>query len=319
MNRFVFAVLLLVVSSFCRAEDGKGFIVIVEEENDKYVVPTTDKHYTQGLHLTFLWPDNDVPFGFQPLSRLTTLGMTNAIAKFGFQVGQNIYTPQNTVTPNLIRDDRPYAGWLWVGLIRETRGLTAGSIPTIDHIQLDLGVVGPNSLADDTQVWFHGVIQIARPRGWRHQLNNEPGVALRLNRRWLLWDSSADTGLQAQLIPSFGANLGNIDTSANLGAMMRVGRNIPDEFGATIEPAWGWYVFTKMAGHAVLRNEFLDGNLFSRSHSVSKEPAFLDVSLGVAVELQRLELSYTYNYHTPEFRLQQDYDAFGSIGVTYRF
>src|SRR5207249_3665763 len=108
------------------------------------------------------------------------------------------------------------------------------------------------------------------------------GVAMRFHRRWLLWDTGDDTGLRAQLIPSFGANLGNIDTSANLGTTLRIGHNIPDEFGQRIAPAWGWYLFGGITGHAVLRNEFLDGNLISHSHSVSKEPAFVEGRIGLA-------------------------------------
>ncbi len=297
----------------------QGFVFKVNEENDLFVVPSTDKHYTQGLHVTLLWPDDEVPWLLRPLSWIPDFGMTDPIRKYGGQIGQEIYTPVSTNQRRLVPDDRPYAGWLYLGLIREDRGRTAGQVPTIDRFQIDLGVVGPDSLAEDAQVWFHDLIAAQAPRGWRFQLNNEPGIALRFNRRWLLWDSGPETGLRAQLIPDFGANLGNIDTSARLGALMRVGYNIPDEFGPRIEPAWGWYVFGGVAGHAVLRNEFLDGNLISDSHSVSKEPAFLDLKFGAALQLRRVEIAYTYNYHSREFRLQDKHDAYGSLDFTYRF
>ena len=317
--RVALLLLLLGLTGLACADDLQGFVVNVDEENDLFVVPETDKHYTQGLHLTFLWPDDDLPFHFGPLNRVPVLGMTDVIRKYGFQVGQNIYTPVDIITNQPSLTDRPYAGWLWLGLIRDTRGVTAGTIPTLDHLQLDLGVVGPDSLADDSQTWFHGLIQIHEPSGWKYELKSEPGLALRFNRRWLLWDTGDQAGLRAQLIPNFGANLGNIDTSANLGALMRVGHNIPDDFGKHIEPAWGWYVFNGVAGHGVLRNEFLDGDLFYRSRSVAKEPAFVEWRCGLVVELQQMEISYTYNYHSPEFKLQNKYDAFGSLDVTYRF
>jgi hypothetical protein len=297
----------------------QGFVFKINEENDLFVVPSTDKHYTQGLHLTLLWPDDEVPWLLRPLSWIPDLGMTGAIRKYGGQIGQEIYTPVNTSQRQLQRDDRPYAGWLYLGLIREQRGLTAGRLPTLDRFQVDLGVIGPDSLAGDAQMWFHDLINEQAPRGWRFQLNNEPGIALRFNRRWLLWDTGTDAGVRAQLIPDLGANLGNVDTSARLGALMRVGYNIPDEFGPRIEPAWGGYIFGGVAGHAVLRNEFLDGNLISHSHSVSKEPAFLDLKFGVALQLRRVEIAYTYNYRSREFRLQDKHDAYGSVDFTYRF
>jgi lipid A 3-O-deacylase len=314
----LFGCLLLPVTA--RSEDlRQGFVLKINEENDLFVLPSTDKHYTQGLHVTLLWPDDEVPLLLRPLSWLPDFGMTDAIRKYGGQIGQEIYTPVSTNQRRLVPDDRPYAGWLYLGLIRENRGLTAGRLPTIDRFQMDLGVVGPDSLAEDAQVWFHDLIGDQEPRGWRFQINNEPGIALRFSRRWRLWDAGPDDGLRAQLIPDFGASLGNIDTSARLGALMRVGYNIPDEFGPRVEPAWGGYIFGGVAGHAVLHNAFLDGNLISHSHSVSKEPAFLDLKFGVALQLRRVEIAYTYNYRSREFRLQDKHDAYGSLDFTYRF
>jgi len=316
--RLVFLI-LLALAGLAHADDLQGYVFNLNEENDKYVSPSTDKHYTQGLHLTLMWPDEQVPWLSRPLSWMPTFGVSNAISKYGFTFGQNIYTPENIDSSQLQTNDRPYAGWLYLGWIRENRGLICGRIPTLDHWEADLGVTGPDSLADSTQFWFHGLVNIHEPEGWNHQINTEPGIALRFHRSCMVWQTDPNEVLQAQLIPGFGANLGNIDISATLGAIVRVGHNIPSDFGKTIVPQWGWYVFAGAEANAVARNEFLDGNVFSSSHSVAKEPAFVHVRAGVVAELKRIEISYTYNYLTPQFEKQDKYDAYASMDFTYRF
>jgi hypothetical protein len=311
--------MLFALATLAHADELEGYVFTINEENDKFVVPSTDKHYTQGLHFTLMWPDEQVPWLARPLSWMPTLGFSNAIAKYGFTVGQNIYTPANLNTSQLITNDRPYAGWLYLGWIRENRGTIGAGIPTLDHWEADLGVVGPASLAYSTQYWFHGLINVGEPEGWGHELHNEPGIALRFNRSCILWQTDPSEEFQAQFIPHLGANLGNIDTSANLGAILRVGYQIPDDFGKRVRPHWGWYVFGGPEANAVARNEFLAGNVLGSSHHVQENPAFVRLQVGIVIELKNVELGYTYNYLTPQFEKQTQYDAYGSLNFTYRF
>lgn len=48
-----------------------------------------------------------------------------------------------------------------------------------------LGIVGPESYAEDIQKWWHqAVTDSPRPQGWAHQLKNELGLLLNLERKW---------------------------------------------------------------------------------------------------------------------------------------
>jgi lipid A 3-O-deacylase len=60
--------------------------------------------------------------------------------------GQNIFTPSKIKLEDPPPDDRPYAGWLYgsIGLIAETG-------QRLDVLDLTLGIVGPASLAEETQ------------------------------------------------------------------------------------------------------------------------------------------------------------------------
>jgi hypothetical protein len=297
----------------------QGFVFIANEENDFFSIPETDKHYTQGVHFSLLWPDDEVPWLACPLAWTPPLGIQEPIRKFGFEVGQEFYTPINHTTSALVANDRPYAGWLYVGGLREDRGVTANQIPTLDRYEVELGVVGPWALGGNAQNWWHDMINCSRANGWSHQLKNEPGLLLRLDRTWRVVDGGEADGLHLQLLPRAGVALGNIQTSARVGTMVRLGYHIPDEFAAMIPPKWGWYVFSDVGGRGVLYNEFLDGDVFHASHSIAKEPGVLEVRAGIMFELGHSEISYTYVYLNKEFKQQDTYDAYGSLNYTYRF
>jgi lipid A 3-O-deacylase len=309
----------VVTSAMADGTNRQDFVFTANEENDYFSIPETDKHYTQGIHFSLLWPDSEVPLLARPLAWTPPLGFQQPIQKFGFELGQDLYTPIDLSASAVIPNDRPYAGWLYLGALREDRGVTANQIPTLDRYEVELGVVGPWSLGADEQNWWHDLIGNSLANGWSHQLENEPGLLLRLDRKWRVVDAGNDDGLHLQLLPRAGVALGNIQTSARIGATVRVGHHIPDEFAATIPPRRGWYVFSDVGGRGVLYNEFLNGDLFHASHSVTPEPGVLELRAGLVFELGRSEISYTYVYLNKEFKQQGVYDAYGSLTYVYRF
>lgn len=317
----ILGVLLMAAVTSARADgtNRQGFVFTVNEENDYFSIPTTDKHYTQGIHFSLMWPDDEAPLLARPLAWTPPLGFQRPIQKFGFELGQDLYTPIDLTASAVIPNDRPYAGWLYLGGLREDRGLTAGQIPTLDRYEVELGIVGPWSLGADEQNWWHDLIGNSLANGWDQQLGNEPGLLLRLDRKWRIVDAGESDGLHLQVLPRAGVALGNIQTSARIGATVRVGQHIPDEFAAAIPPRVGWYLFSDVGGRGVLYNEFLNGSVFHASHSVTPEPGVLELRAGLVFELGHSEISYTYVYLNKEFKEQGVYDAYGSLTYVYRF
>src|SRR5215510_4610350 len=100
----------------------QGPVLTLVEENDLFV--DTDRHYTQGFKLSFLQADDVVPDILMRLSSLIPrAGFGEGATKFGYQLGQSIFTPANLRASDLLKDDRPYAGWLYTGLILQRRGM----------------------------------------------------------------------------------------------------------------------------------------------------------------------------------------------------
>jgi len=189
-----------------QAEDAGRFAIL--EENDSLFF-NSDKHYTQGLRLSDLSPTLkpesgwNEPFNF--IGGNTPLFQSSPDRRIAVFLGQSIFTPKNlNIRPPDPRD-RPYAGWLYLGvsLLQDTNR------QTLENLELDAGVVGPGSLAKQVQNDFHQFIGVAQARGWSSQLQNEPGIMLSYDRFWRL-PLAGDPNNGVDIVPQLGATVGNI-------------------------------------------------------------------------------------------------------------
>jgi hypothetical protein len=199
----------------------------------------------------------------------------------------------------------------------------------MDTIEIQLGIVGPESLAEETQKVVHKIRELQTPNGWDNQLKDEPGLTLAFERKWLYHPDNRDR-LGADAIFHAGTALGNIMTYLNAGIELRAGWNVPRSFAVSlIRPAGStWttevsglsiYLFGAVNGRAVWRDIFLDGNTFRASHNVDKEPLVADISSGLTARYQRLSLSLVYTRRTREFTQQPEHHGFGSLSLSYAF
>ena len=157
-------------------------------------------------------------------------GGQNVVVKFG----QSMYTPADPQRVDLIDNDRPYAGLLYVGMSWNRRSVDEPtSTDTLDTREITLGVIGPWSLARQAQNLVHDAIGANRFLGWDHQIRTEPALQMAMDRKFKQHRSLAviTPGLTADAIRSFGLRVGNIETSAALSVEGRVGWNIPNDFG----------------------------------------------------------------------------------------
>jgi hypothetical protein len=155
----------------------KGTWTLIDE-NDLF--GGTDRNYTNGLQISWLSAKNDLPPAIDWASdRLSFLAKPGADWRYGFVAGQTMYTPNDITVATPQPGERPYAGWLFGGL-----SLTADSGDRLDTIELHAGVVGPASGAEFVQRNWHAQIGSPDPKGWDHQLANEPGLMLVYERKW---------------------------------------------------------------------------------------------------------------------------------------
>ena len=309
-------VVVLLCASGLKAEQGwEGQSISLRLEND--AIASADRHYTQGSFLSYLSRDHAAPAWTHTMAEhVPTFGYDPGALKWGFGIGQEIYTPEDLRAPELQVADRPYAGWLFGRLTLQRRGPLSRRWSVLEDFHLDVGMIGPESQAEDTQKEWHG----DDPRGWEHQLKTEPGVALRYARRFQYNPMEGTDGWGVRFIPHLAGSAGNVSTHLGVGGTMRLGYNIPNEF--TTEPGgfeWGAYLFVGADGRLVLHNIFLDGNSWRESHRVTKRPFVGDGRLGFAVVLQQVEISFAQVFRSREFDDQVRSDSFGSATLTVKF
>jgi hypothetical protein len=308
-----------------KPDEPKSGAFSIQFENDIFF--DTDRHYTNGVALDYTTAPDDTPpwlvdFAHHDLPFFASTGDVRT----DYQLAQDIFTPSNTHIPVPDPTDRPYAGYLYVGL-----GLLSNSDTHLDQAQLQLGMVGPASLAQDAQNWVHAILGDAQALGWHYQLRDEPIVNIFYERAWKLIPPRSVFGLFFDLEPHAGIAIGNAYDYVNAGAMARVGINLPDDFGPPrLQPSLpgsnffepngevSAYLFAGVDGRLVGRNIFLDGNSFESSPSVDKRPLVGDLQIGLAVQIDRARLSFTHVFRSKEFDTQPSADQFGSVNLTFR-
>jgi len=325
--------LINAVTGISSAEDGDGYIVTIQFEND-FFGGGTDRHFTHGTRLQCL--SKPVEWITKAADKVPWFSAEKALmhpenelkARASLSLGQNIYTPENTASSELVTDDRPYAGWLYIGF-----GIVANQgLKRYDKLELQVGIIGPCSGAEEVQTFWHSAFGLQVPQGWNNQLDNEPGVVLYYEQARRFGRGNIFHGLGVDIIPRFGGSIGSVFTHAASGFTLRLGPDLQYDFGTPrIRPSlpgggyfrrkkgFTWYLFTGLEGRAVLRNVFLDGNSFSSSHSVDKEYFVGDLQAGIAFQINRLRLSYTQIFRTKEFEKQNKVDIFGALSLSYHF
>ena len=339
----------------------------VRLEND--VFAGIDQNYTSGV--AFTWVSHDIAGGLQPellpmpirlhakLIRFMNPGFwsdaenttdtQNVVVKFG----QSMFTPRDFSRTDLIPDDRPYAGLLYMGLSwnRRKHGPEA-ILEVLDTREITLGVIGPWSLAEQAQNAVHYVTGSHKFLGWEHQLENEPAIQLALDRKCKVYRGAGaiTPGFAGDAIGSVGLRLGNIETSATLSVEGRIGWNLPNDFGsypirpgaenrppsaasirssandtdtAAGRPRPGVHLFatleTKLVGH----DFSLDGNLFRSSHSVTRRPWGAQAAVGISVQAliagHGVRLALMRVYRSLEFDEQESNQAHGSVALSLEF
>jgi lipid A 3-O-deacylase len=337
------SVLVIATASAClvrtpvdvaRAEEPakENGILTVLFENDVFY--RTDRDYTNGVQLAWTSPSlASGDWAVNLADKLPFFSHTSDVRKT-YALGQDIFTPSDISLKDPPLTDHPYAGYLYVaiGLLGKTADSPNAPVARLDQLQLQLGVVGPWSLAEETQKFVHSLINATNPEGWHTQLHNEPGLVLTYDRSWR-FRQPLFAGLEIQADPHIGAALGNVYTYADAGAMARVGFDLPDDFGPVrlnpglpgsyyFEPqkegALGAYAFVGVDGRAVAHNIFLDGNTWQSSRHVDKNVFVGDLDYGAAVAWGRFRLTYTHTFRTREFKTQKGADQFGALSLSVR-
>jgi len=189
----------------------KVFPVMVNIIFDNDIFNNTDYYYTNGARIELVFPAATS----SPVNKVLPGLKTNDIDVSGFSLTQNIYTPVNPESTEIVYGDRPFAAYLTVGQFRESYHLKK-------RLQiksaLDLGVMGPMSLGEQVQSTVHEL----EPSGWKYQVQNSFLINYYVGIEKGLYSSS---NLELNAVGHL--NVGSLYDKLGAGLRFRVGSFLP--------------------------------------------------------------------------------------------
>lgn len=319
------AVLACLAATGAAAEEPRwpSGVLSLTFENDTFA--SEDRYYTSGLRLGWQTPATESA-ALNGVGRALAPWLLPADAEIGWgvSVSQSILTSRKRLVPNPPRDDHPFAGHL-AGAFT----LSAASADSLGMIELSLGVIGPSSGAEETQDLAHRLLDRRRLRGWGRQLDDRPAGLLVLERHWHRALATGPLGLEFGVVPAVGVHLGNVQTSAAGGALLRIGHGLAMDFGPPrVRPAlsglgifrppegFAWYLFAGLEGRAIAYQETLEGNR-NGYWQIEREPLVAEVPIGLVLAYGRSRLAFTMVSQTRTFDEQPDaWHHFGSLTLS---
>jgi lipid A 3-O-deacylase len=296
-----------------------GSIYTIRLEND--VTGDTDEYYSTGEQIGWTGPTGLVP-DFIANAGHAVLGAGDQ--RLSIDISQSIFTPSDTQLNPPDPDDRPYAATL----------LLTGQL-------IQVGVLGPDAGGEIVQNGFHSIIGDTSNKGWDYQLDNRPVLNFFVDRTYRLplvnlvslpFLNTAPIGID--VLPDATAFVGTEEIYGQVGATLRLGQGLQDDFGAgkimpgtsggdayNPDPGFAWYVFTGVDGQAVAYNTLLSGNSFSDSGpSVDTTPIVGEFEVGAAILWHGVRITATQTWQSHEFSSQQGgWFDYGSVAVSARF
>lgn len=312
-----------------RRGEGLRQSVLWWQENDWLF---SDRGYTNGFALNWMSPElttADSPLletSLWALNRgLRIFGTRVDRGQMGLTVGQLMFTPGRFWSTTIRRDDQPFAGWSFTGVVARLAG-------TEDTFTLSgrFGPLGPLAYAGQTQTFIHTWIvpNAPQPGGWGNQTAD--GVGLQADLEWAHTFLAVDGAHWRYLDvrSRVGARLGTVVTAASLGVETRLGllgRHLypghldPRFFEALLGPGWAstvadaatrdllLYVHFGIQPRLVAHHALIAGTLFANNtHTVDPSVAVLSVDGGFTAQLWIFHADLGLFMNTPEAQVRRD-------------
>ena len=270
--------------------------------------------------------DNDYTFGSEigALFAFTDERNSSQHDFISFTYDWQIYTPEDLKNPDIIEDDRPYAGYQYI-----KTSLHRADLEQLQTVSFQIGFIGPDTKMQQVQNGVHSVIGSPYANGWDHQLENELIVQLNYSYRKFI-----DLDKKGVLLPEVGFELGNASIKGYGMLLYRYGNDIRSDFGSTLmdntdyykiprkklmKQKWRYALQLSLKTNFIARDIFLDGNTFRTSHSVEKENFTAEIGYGVDIGYKRWSFGYLRKHLSKEFKTQNRYHSYGSLIISYQY
>ena len=337
MQNFSYQLLLttflifLFLSSVHAQTEWDSFTLVVD--NDIFAPNNLDRHYTNGIHLRFessefeqFTEENTPGFLLPILSSFDIFQSPTSGYSIAYQIGQAMYTPEDTSVYEPQPDDEPYAGLIYGSVDFKVKKRSYS-----DTFTVLAGVVGPLSLAEETQKFVHKHIVGDPLNGWQYQLKNEPVLNIMYERRWPVYGGRIGSLINYEVLGIANGKLGTMLTEAAAGGALIFAHNkaTHDKLASASHPGSfyffrndipnGLYAYVGGVGRLTLRNIFLDGNTFRESYSVERRPLHQALFYGLGYAAKKWMVSVAWFKESRRFKTQREGMFYGSLMFSYRY
>lgn len=288
-------ILLLLVSAVAFAQKPAEIGLI--SDNDLWTSPVSDRYYTNGLELFYRY-----------LGTRKTEKLAKNISEF--RIGQYIYNPQSPDVEDVIYHDRPFAGYLFAeaGINKYYYN------EDVLKVSLQAGVVGKESLAEESQKLIHNVFGYDPVRGWQYQI--KPAAALQVNIIYSnkILSCSFTEKIDFHILGEI--NAGTIWMGASVGPMARISLKKPllpvydsSLYGAAInqdkelyKTQKEFFIYLNPNLNYQAHDATIEGSMFNSESPVTFPllPFRFNAEAGVKYRNNNWNLSYSFNYRGKE-------------------
>lgn len=305
----------LLCSVLCAAQKPAEISII--SDNDLYTSPINDQYYTNGIELIYRYLGN--PSNEKVAKKITE-----------FRFGQYIYNPQSVRAEDINVHDRPFAGYLFA----EAGINTFYKNESVLKVNIQGGVVGPESYAEEFQKGLHKVFGYPTVRGWQYQIPTLLALQAQAVYSHKIFSKQyhekVDLHLQGEL------NVGTVWMGASVGPMARIslrGLLLPmyDSalHGAALNHNEDLYkeqrelfLYINPVVNYQRYDATIEGSMFSNTPPPVTFPLIpfrFNAEVGVKYRYNNWTYSYSFNYRGKELtnRVITSY-YYGSIVLSYR-
>ncbi len=319
MYRLTFALIFSVFSFASQAEQWRSMTL----DNDVFI--GQDDGYTNGLYIAqheVGAGKNSPSHGFLMRHFSKFIASDADFSINSYTLGQTMMTPEDITVEQPDPNDIPYSGMLFLSNTH-----ISGHENVADKFGFTIGIVGPASMAEQSQKIVHEIIDGQEPMGWVYQLKNELVFQFDRGRIWRKW--LGETAQNADFVFLTDLSIGTIETSVSSSVFLRFGQNLrytyvtpslhSNRTSNPIAVGGGWFAYVGLRAKYLARQIFIDGNTFrDDSPSADLDHSQFSLSLGATYSWKDYSVSFALeNSHVFE-EAPEAVSRYGSLTFAWR-
>jgi hypothetical protein len=277
MKKFLRWAIALLMAAVCDADETllaqdntPKFLLRIYEDNDFLNDRGlgTDDAYTNGTRIDLFYTKKHPPRGIE---RIMPTAGDSSINTYGWGIMQLMFTPEDISKTDYQPNDYPYSG----ALIATHTLYSYNPVKKFDwQTELVAGVIGPASMAAETQIMVHHLINYQRPMGWVHQYRND----LLANINMTAEKQLASWGHGLEVIGGSQVFIGTMLNGMAFYPLIRIGKMTPYFSGYMSQYSsggsgsknrhvknWQAYFILRPEAQLIFTNSLLEGGMFTRN------------------------------------------------------